>query len=88
MSLPAGTRKPLKSVLCDCCAEDAVAEQAALVRALKEEHGLGNDDEEVRENVALLLRRKAKLEALHKRVAAADAAAAAAPAEAEPVSAL
>ncbi|CAK0783440.1 hypothetical protein CVIRNUC_006639 [Coccomyxa viridis] len=67
-------------------AEDAVAEQAALVRALKEEHGLGNEDEEVVENVALLLRRKAKLEALQKRVEAADAAAA--PAEAEPVSAL
>ena len=63
-----------------------MAEQAALVRALKEEHGLGNDDEEVVESVALLLRRKAKLEALQKRVEAADAAAA--PAEAEPVSAL
>ena len=69
-------------------AEDAVAEQAALVRALKEEHGLGNEDEEVMENVALLLRRKAKLEALQKRVKAADAAAAAAPAEAKAVSAL
>ena len=67
-------------------AEDAVAEQAALVRALKEEHGLGNEDEEVVENVALLLRRKAKLEALQKRIEAADAAAA--PAEAEAVSAL
>ena len=60
------------------------------MRALKEEHRLSNDDEEVQENVALLLRRKAKLEALHKRTAAADAAAAAAEAapvaEAEPVS--
>ena len=43
------------------------------MRALKEEHGLGNDDEEVKENVALLLRRKAKLEALQQRAAAADA---------------
>ncbi len=60
------------------------------MRALKEEHRLSNDNEEVQENVALLLRRKAKLEALHKRTAAADAAAAAAEAapvaEAEPVS--
>ena len=65
-------------------AEEAVAETGALVRALKEEHGLSNDDEEVKENVALLLRRKGKLEALQKRVAAADEAAAA---EAQPVSA-
>ena len=61
------------------------------MRALKEEHGLSNEDAEVQENVALLLRRKAKLEALHRRVAAADAAAAAADAEpaaeAQPVSA-
>ena len=57
-------------------AEEAVAEQAALVRALKEEHGLANDDEEVTENVALLLRRKAKLERLQQRVRAADLAAA------------
>lgn len=64
-------------------AEEAVAEQGALVRALKEEHGLANDDEEVKENVALLLRRKAKLEALQRRVAAADAAAARAATEAE-----
>ena len=63
-----------------------MAEQAALVRALKEEHGLGNEDEEVQENVALLLRRKAKLEALQKCAKAADAAAA--PAEAEAVSAV
>lgn len=67
-------------------AEDAVAEQAALVRALKEEHGLGNDDEEVKENVALLLRRKAKLEALQQRAAAADAKSAATEAEAKTVS--
>lgn len=66
-----------------------MAEQAALVRALKEEHGLSNDDAEVQENVALLLRRKARLEALHRRAAAADAAAAetASVAEATPVSA-
>lgn len=64
-----------------------MAEQAALVRALKDEHGLGNDDEEVKENVALLLRRKAKLEALQQRVAAADAESAATEAEAETVSA-
>lgn len=57
-----------------CCAtEEAVEEQAALVRALKEEHGLSNDDEDVKENVASLLRRKAKLEALQKRLAAAEA---------------
>ena len=61
-----------------------MAETGALVRALKEEHGLSNDDEEVKENVAFLLRRKGKLEALQKRVAAADEAAAA---EAQPVSA-
>ena len=55
------------------------------MRALKEEHGLGNDDEEVKENVALLLRRKAKLEALQQRVAAAESAVT--EAEAETVSA-
>ena len=54
--------------------EEAVAEQAALVRALKEEHGLANDDEEVLDHVAQLLRRKAKLEKLQQRAAAADAA--------------
>ena len=57
------------------------------MRALKDEHGLSNDDEEVKENVALLLRRKAKLEALQQRVAAADAESAATEAEAETVSA-
>ncbi|CAL8464536.1 g4071 [Coccomyxa elongata] len=62
-------------------AEESVQEQADLVRALKEEHGLGNDDEEVQENVALLLRRKAKLEALQRRLVAAEAAAAAAESE-------
>ena len=60
-----------------------MAEQAALVRALKEEHGLANDDEEVTENVALLLRRKAKLERLQQRVQAADLAAAEASATSE-----
>ena len=58
--------------------EEAVAEQAALVRALKEEHGLGNDDEEVMDHVGILQRRKAKLEQLRQRAAAADLAAAAA----------
>jgi hypothetical protein len=57
-------------------AEEAVQEQGALVRALKEEHGLSNDDEEVKEHVATLLRRKGKLEALQKRLAAAESAAA------------
>ena len=64
--------------------EEAIHEQAALVRALKEEHGLGNDDEEVQENVGLLLRRKAKLEALQRRMVAADAAAAEAEAASVP----
>lgn len=63
---------------CNACAGEAIQEQAALVRALKEEHALGNDDVEVQENVALLLRRKAKLEKLQQRLVAADAGAAAA----------
>ncbi len=43
---------------------------------------MANDDEEVQENVALLLRRKAKLEALQRRLVAAEADAAAAESEA------
>ena len=63
--------------------------QAALVRALKEDHGLGNDDPDVADAVAALLRRKARLQALRDRAAAAraavaegDSAEAAAPAQA------
>lgn len=47
--------------------------QAALVRALKEEHGLPNDDPDVADAVGTLLRRKDKLQALRDRAAAADA---------------
>jgi hypothetical protein len=64
-------------------AEEAVSEQAALVRALKEEHGLGNDDAEVLDHVGILQRRKARLEQLQRRAQAADAAAAAAAEPAE-----
>ena len=47
-------------------AEAAVSEQAAAVRALKEEQGLSNSSPEVEAAVAVLLARKSKLEALKK----------------------
>lgn len=47
-------------------AEAAVAEQAAAVRALKDEQGLTNSSPEVEAAVAVLLERKAALEALRK----------------------
>lgn len=59
-------------------AEQAVTEQAALVRALKEEKGLSNADEAVQEAVADLLDRKERLAAAQNSLAASSAAAAAA----------
>ena len=46
------------------------------MRALKEEHGLPNDDPDVADAVGTLLRRKDKLQALRDRAAAAADAAA------------
>ena len=43
------------------------------MRALKEEHGLPNDDPDVADAVGTLLRRKDKLQALRDRAAAAAA---------------
>lgn len=52
-------------------AEEAVAEQAALVRELKEGKGLTNADEEVKEAVADLMERKDRLAAAQASVAPA-----------------
>ncbi|KAK9821324.1 hypothetical protein WJX81_003581 [Elliptochloris bilobata] len=64
-------------------AEEGIAEQAALVRVLKEEHGLPNDDPDVADAVGTLLRRKAKLQDLKDRAAVTAGDAAAAEAEAQ-----
>jgi len=47
--------------------------QAAFVRVLKEEQGLGNEDPDVADAVGTLLRRKARLRALQDAAAAAAA---------------
>jgi hypothetical protein len=66
--------------------EAAVAEQAAAVRSLKEGGGKGNDDADVQEAVAELLRRKERLAAVHAALEAAAKAtdAAEAPATSSP----
>lgn len=55
-------------------AEAAVGARGAAVRALKEEQGLTNADEEVQAAVAQLLKAKAALEGLKKKAAAGAAA--------------
>jgi hypothetical protein len=54
-------------------AEADVAEQAGMVRELKESRGLSNADEEVKAAVDELLQRKARLDALTAAAAAAAA---------------
>jgi Arc/MetJ-type ribon-helix-helix transcriptional regulator len=61
---------------CPLLAEAAVQEQAAQVRSLKQDQGLGNASDEVQAAVQELLERKATLEALQQRAAAASEAAA------------
>lgn len=58
-------------------AEKAVSEQGGTVRGLKEGRGLTNEDQEVKDAVAELLKRKAQLEKLKDRLKMAKGAVAA-----------